>query len=248
MFLHDKTYDIDELARYNTHIHTHFSRCANPEMLAADIVKTADKAGLEIIALTDHDYPAKRNAVAVQRDELLSEIEKVEHNVKVLVGSELSAYGVGVFTNDISCDEALDYRLYTTNHFHQDYWHQPEDMTPRGYAEFMLAIMNSVLDERKADCFAHPFMAGYIHAFDDPHKVTRAFTDNDIGDILEKANALGTAWELNTVAVAGDPEFHRRYFQIGKEVGVTFNIGTDAHLLKNIDTKQFADMLKKTFY
>ena len=55
MFIHDKTYDIDELAKYNTHIHTHFSRCAKPEMIVADIVKAADAAGLEIIALTDHD-------------------------------------------------------------------------------------------------------------------------------------------------------------------------------------------------
>ena len=37
MFIHDKTYDIDELAKYNTHIHTHFSRCAKPEMIVADI-------------------------------------------------------------------------------------------------------------------------------------------------------------------------------------------------------------------
>lgn len=248
MFIHDKTYDIYELAKYNTHIHTHFSRCAKPEMIVADIVKAADAAGLEIIALTDHDYPNKKNAVAAQRLEILGELEKVEHNVKVLVGSELSAYGVGEFTNDIACDEALDYRLYTTNHFHQDYWKHPEVKTPRAYAEFMLAIMNSVLDMRKADCFAHPFMAGYIHAFDDPHEVTRAFTDNDIGDILTKANSLGTAWELNIGAVAGDPEFHHRYFQIGKEVGVTFNIGTDAHLLRNIDTHQFTDMLKKILY
>ena len=50
MFIHDKTYDIDELAKYNTHIHTHFSRCAKPEMIVAEIVKAADAAGLEIIA------------------------------------------------------------------------------------------------------------------------------------------------------------------------------------------------------
>ena len=41
MFFHEKTYDIDELIRYNMHIHTRFSRCAKPEMVAADIVKTA---------------------------------------------------------------------------------------------------------------------------------------------------------------------------------------------------------------
>ena len=247
MFIHDKTYDIDELAKYNTHIHTHFSRCAKPEMIVADIVKAADAAGLEIIALTDHDYPNKKNAVASAARNT-GELEKVEHNVKVLVGSELSAYGVGKFTNDIACDETLDYRLYTTNHFHQDYWKHPEVKTPRAYAEFMLAIMNSVLDMRKADCFAHPFMAGYIHAFDDPHEVTRAFTDNDIGDILTKANSSAPRGSLTSAPLLATPSSTTAISKSAKEVGVTFNIGTDAHLLRNIDTHQFTDMLKKILY
>ena len=76
MFIHDKTYDIDELAKYNTHIHTHFSRCANPETIIAVIVKAADAAGLELIALKDHDYPNKKNAVAAQRLEILGELRR----------------------------------------------------------------------------------------------------------------------------------------------------------------------------
>ena len=51
MFFHEKTYDIDELAKWNLHLHTNFSRCAKSEMKARDIVKAADKAGLEMIAL-----------------------------------------------------------------------------------------------------------------------------------------------------------------------------------------------------
>lgn len=248
MFFHEKTYDVDELMRHNMHIHTVFSGCAKREMTVTDIVKTADKCGLDIIALTDHNSFDRKNAVAAQRLEILKELETVEHKVKVYVGAELSAYGIGKFADDIDCDNSLDFRLYTTNHFHVDYWEHPEICTPRAYAEHMLAIMNGVIDSGRADCFAHPFMAGYIHAFPDRHDVTRAFTDNEIGDIMEKANNAEIAWELNTPAVLGDPEFFHRYFQIGKEVGVVFNIGTDAHMLERIDPKQFSEQYKKILY
>lgn len=248
MFFHEKTYDIDELARHNLHIHTRFSTCAKPEMIAADIVRTAEKCGLEMIALTDHNYIQKKNAVAQQRYDILRELKNVETSVKVLVGAELSAYGIGKFADNITSDNSLDYRLYTINHYHQSYWEHPEVKTPRAYAEHMLAIVDGVIESGRADCFAHPFMAGYIKAFDDPHEVTRAFTDNEIGDAMEKANKHEIAWELNVPAVLGDPEFYHRYFRIGKEVGVVFNMGTDAHKLCNIDTKQFVEQFKKILY
>ena len=245
MFLHEKTYDLDELARYNTHIHTAFSHCAKPEMKAPDIIKAAERAGLEIIALTDHNYPDEKNAVAQQRYEILRQIKDIETPVKVLIGAELSSYDIGKFADDISCDNSLDWRLYTTNHFHQGYWVHPREKTPRAYCEHMLAIMDKVIDSGRADAFAHPFMAKYISCFRDFRTVTAAFTDNEIGDIMEKGDRSEITWEINVPAVLGDPVFHRRYFQIGREVGVTFNIGTDAHKLKDIDTHRFLPELKR---
>ena len=248
MFLHEKTYDIDELARHNLHIHTRFSGCAKPEMKAVDIIKTAEAAGLEMIAMTDHNYIDRRNAVAQQRYDILREIADLQTNVKVYVGAELSAYGIGKFADDIACDNSLDYRLYTTNHYHQKYWEHPVEITPRAYAEHMLAIIDGVIESGRADCFAHPFMSGYIHAFDDFKDVTRAYTDNELGDIMIKAYEHGIAWEINVAAVMKDPEFHHRYFNIGKEAGIIFNMGTDAHLLCKVDPKNFADDLKRILY
>lgn len=248
MFLHEKTYDLDELARFNTHIHTTFSRCAKREMEARDIVAEADRCGLEIIALTDHNYPHKKNATAYQRLELLEQLKDFPHRVKVLIGAELSSYDIGKFADDIECDNALDWRLYTTNHYHQDYWVHPAQKTPRAYCEHMLAIMDKVIESGRADAFAHPFMAKYIDCFDDFKEVTRAFTDNEIGDTIEKANAAGITWELNIPAIYGDPDFHRRYFNIGRQCGAVFNIGTDAHALDKIDVRQFLPDLKKILY
>lgn len=246
MFFHEKTYDIDELVKCNMHIHTAFSRCAKPEMKVRDIVKTAEEAGLTMIALTDHDYPDEKNFVSEQRKYILSELG--ETKIKVLAGAELSCVGIGKFNNDEWCDLEMDYKLYTMNHFHMPYWEQPEDKTPRGYALQMLKMAESVIEMRKADCFAHPLMPGYIRTLPDENEVTKAYTDNELGDIMEKATKKEIAWELNTVAIKKYPEFFRRYFHIGKEVGVVFNIGTDAHLLCNVDSKQCAEKLKEILY
>lgn len=243
MFFHEKTYDIDELVKHNMHIHTTFSGCAKPEMTVQNIIRTAEKAGLEMIALTDHDNPENKNIVAPRREFLLSEIG--ETDIKVLVGAELSCTGIGKFLNDEDCDSQMDYKLYTMNHFHVSFWDQPEDKSPRGYAVQMLKMAESVIEMRKADCFAHPFMPGYIKTIPDRDDVTKAYTDNELGDIMEKATKKEIAWELNTSAVMRYPEFYHRYFQIGKEVGAIFNVGTDAHLLCNVNSKQFAEKLKE---
>lgn len=246
MFFHEKTYDIDELVKHNMHIHTTFSGCAKPEMKVKDIIRTAEKAGLTMIALTDHDDPDNKNIVAMRRKILLDEIG--ETDIKVLVGAELSCTGIGKFLNDEECDLQMDYKLYTMNHFHMPFWDQPEDKTPRGYAVQMLKMAESVIKMRQADCFAHPFMPGYVKTIPDRDDITKAYTDNELGDIMEKATKKEIAWELNVGAVMGFPEFSHRYFQIGKEVGAVFNIGTDAHKLCNVDSGQFAEKLKEILY
>lgn len=248
MFFHEKTYDIDELVRHNMHIHsTPFSGCAKPEMTVENIVKEAKEAGLSLIAITNHDGASKKNELANERKIILDEIGE-EKDIKILVGGELSCTGIGKFLNDEECDLQMDYKLYTLNHFHVSCWDQPEDKTPRGYAVQMLKMAESVIEMRKADCFAHPFMAGYIKCFEDKTLVTNEYTDNELGDIMEKANKKEIAWELNTSAILGNPEFYHRYFQIGKEVGCVFNVGTDAHKLCNVNSRQFADELKRILY
>jgi histidinol phosphatase-like PHP family hydrolase len=248
MFLHEKTYNLDDLTIYNTHTHSNFSHCAKKEMVAVDMIKAAEKAGIKVLAITDHNYPEQKNWVAQQRFELLRQIKDYQTDVKVFIGAELSSYDVGKFADDISCDMSLDWKLYTTNHFHQKYWAHPKEKTPRAYCELMLAIMDKVIDSGRADAFAHPFMAKYISCFKDFRIVTASFKDNEIGDIMEKATEHEITWELNVPAVFEDPVFYKRYFQIGKEVGVIFNIGTDAHELKNIDVKQFIPELKRILY
>ncbi len=246
MIYAEPVYDLDTLAKVNLHIHTHYSHCAKREMLVPDIIRAAEKAGLTAIALTDHFNDADSDeAYMEQIDTLKNEAAGTGTDLKILFGFELSAYGIGKYREKIETNRALDYRLYSCNHFQQAYWEHPEDRSPRGYAEFSLAIVNALLGSGRADCVAHPLIGKYIKCFADRTEVSRAYKDSEIGDMAARARSRGVALELNTGAVLGDPALARRLWNLGREAGATFHFGTDAHSLDKIDTKTRIDEIKK---
>lgn len=249
MYFHDKTYDIDILARQNLHIHTNFSGCAKEEMTVANIVDTAVNAGLDMIALTDHFNADNSNEQCIERNRLLREqATRTGTDLKILFSNELSCYGIGKTLENEDVRQAMDYRLYTCNHYHLDFWEQPEDKSARGYAVHTYKVISSIIRSGLADCIAHPIMAGYVRSMrDDVGALSRALTDNELGDLLELAASNEVAFEINIGAVRKDPELARRMWFLGKEAGTYFNFGTDAHILKNINTTELANLAKELF-
>ena len=238
----EKTYDIKELARHNLHIHTTNSGCAKPEMILRDIIKEAERCSLKTIALTDHSNLGDEDRIVrIGNARLHKELKEIETDVKVLIGSEVSVYGFGKYSETKEVNDSLEFRLYSQNHYHVSFWEHPEDRSPRGYVRDMIRNLEELFRSGRADAVAHPFSGGYIHAFEDKTAVPNAFTDNELGDILTKARDADCAFEINVGPFISMPEFSRRYFNIGKEVGVAFTLGTDAHTLNRIDTMQFVD-------
>ena len=239
-------YDLEELATWNMHIHTAFSLCAKPEMRIVDIVREARNAGLTQIAITDHFNTANLDRMEQIRT-LKTELAEAgwnEPNLKILYGAELSAYGVGKFLDPLEVNILLDYRLYTYNHYQLDFWEHPEDKSPRGYVDHALRILTGIFREKRADSIAHPFIGRFIHCFEDRTMVTRAITDNELGDIMVLGKENCCAWELSVNSILADPDFGRRYWRIGKEAKVVFNLATDAHRLRDIDPHNLLNQVK----
>lgn len=250
MYIHEPTYDIDELFSANYHIHTNLSRCGKKEMVLADIVNAAKKAGLREIAVTDHINPFESPKIERNLRRLVPQREQLKTDVKIYIGAELSAHGESKYTLKYS-DKKLEYCLYSHNHYHMRGWEQPEDRSPSGYKEHCKKVLYNVINSGKADCMAHPFIDRYIvREFEDEFGftfgcITNLWTDNEIGDIMEAGKAKKVAWEINTTALMPYKDFMRRYFHIGKEIGVCFNLGTDAHALQNIDPSPLKEFFIK---
>ena len=247
MFVLEKTYDFDELVRQNVHTHTVFSKCAKPEMIFEDMVKTAERVGLATLAITDHsdlddgiDTPA--NFLILKE-----RLARIDTSVRVLIGAELSAYGVGKYAEPYEVDRALDFASYSHIHYHLMSWEHPEDRSPRGYAAHELEILNALFDTDRADNIAHPFSPCKMPFFNEEEKAATlaAITENELGDILEKGERARCSWEIHTPTFLRFPEFSRRFWNVGREVGVHFTLGTDAHTLAAIDPRPYALRLRE---
>lgn len=241
-------YDLSSLARFNCHVHTNFSTCANVEMTVPNILASAKDSGLEGVAFVNHHHSRKHN-ILNDIGQLKNEIEACRTKLKVFVGAELSAFGIGKYCDSIETNRMINYRLYACNHYHLSFWEHPVTKSPRAYAEHSLAILTCLLKSQRADCIAHPFIAEYLARYlkdklYDHTSVTKAISDKELADILELGKNNDVAWELNAKVLLEDPQFARRYWNIGREVGVSFHFGTDAHRLSEIDPRQYIGRLK----
>ena len=83
--------------------------------------------------------------------------------------------------------------------------------------------------------------------FNDEQKAATlsALTDNELGDIFEKGERAQCSWELHSSTLLCFPEFAYRFFNIGRETGVHFCVGTDAHSLAALAPEGLAERLKE---
>ena len=213
------------------HVHTALSQCADRDMEIEAIVAAAAGLGLRTIALTNHHHPdeddRRLRATLAQRDEWQA---RGGGPVRVVVGAEFSAYGIGLYSDTPETNRLAEFRLYAPNHYHHPAWERPADTSPRGYAEHALAVIRATILSGRADCLAHPFTGDYLRGIlESPLEVTRVLADEELAGVLELARTRDVAMELNAKAVIRDPDFARRFWRIGRQAGVRFLFGSDAH-------------------
>ena len=250
MFMLERTYDPAELVRHNVHTHSVYSLCAKREMTLEAMIRRAEADGLKTLAVTDHSDPGDDIDTYANFLAYKERLKTIDTPVRVLIGAELSAYGVGKFGEPYEVDKALDFASYSHIHYHLESWEHPEDRSPRGYAEHELAVLNALFETDRADHIAHPFSPTKMHFFNEDQKAATlsALSDNALGDMLEKGEKAQCSWELHTPTLFRFPDFARRFFHLGKEIGVHFCVGTDAHTLSALAPENLAERLTELLF
>ena len=243
MFHLERCYDIDELLTKNMHMHTKFSGCAKPEMEFEALVRKAVESGFDCIAITDHSNLGDSITRCFEEEKKLR--DSLQTDIKILIGSELSNYGVGKYSETPEVMNSLEYRLFAQNHYHLSWWEHPEDKSPEGYVAHMTACLEELFRSGHADCIAHPLAPIKLKAFSNPYMLLNALTDNVIGNLMEKAEAAEVSWELHRGVVWAWPDFARRFFNIGREVGAHFVYASDAHSLATVGVEDVREFYKK---
>lgn len=239
-------YDIDELTLYNMHVHlSPYSTCASLEMRVSEVIAECNKQQYSAVAFTNHFHeitcPMESDNKKIRRAASV-----YQKNFKLYIGMELSAVGCGQTLDTTEQNKSLDYRLYACNHYSRDSWLQPCDRTVDGYINHCFENTKQLILSNKADTVAHPLHGKFIELLEDNTLVTNGYSDDMIAELMTLCKNNDVGWEINLSSVRLYPQLNKRFWNIGKEVGVTFIYGSDAHNLKTLDRKAAADFLKSS--
>ena len=104
MFVLERTYEPAELVRHNMHAHSVCSLCAKKEMTLEAMIRRAEEAGLKTLAVTDHSDPLDDIDTYANFLAYKERLKRIDTPVRVLIGAELSAYGVGKYGEPYEVD------------------------------------------------------------------------------------------------------------------------------------------------
>ncbi len=239
------------MPKYDLHVHTKLSSCAKPEAIAADYIARAKEMGLTAIAFTDHMWdsavPGASNWYKPQDYahicELKAELPAADPSLKILFGCECECdkYGVVGISEEVAAQ--LDILLVPHSHTHMKDFTIPaalrEDDAVHGryLVEHFMHIINSPV-AKYVTVIPHPFAAvGCPTA----QNVLNSIPTSALEECCAAAKEKNIALEINTSCFAGMNEeqmrncAYLRLFEIARQAGCRFTIGSDAHSIPGMD-------------
>jgi DNA polymerase (family 10) len=200
------------------HCHTDYSDGA---ATLEEMVNAAKELGWAYIGISDHSESAfyagglKRDKVARQHDEI-DRLNSRMNEFRILKGIEADILADGRLDYDSDFLERFDYVIGS---IHSRFSMDGDTMTKR-----VLAAM----DDPHLTILAHP--TGRLLLSREPYPI-------DIPAVLEKAARVGVAVELNADPHRLDLDW--RYCREAKALGVTIEIGPDAHSTPGLENVHF---------
>jgi len=201
-------------------LHCH-SDCSDGTATIEEMANAAKERGWDYIGISDHSESAFY-AGGLKRDKLLrqqDEIDRLNAEMKgfrILKGIEADILADGRLDYDA---EILDGFDYVVGSIHSRFSMDGDAMTKRVLAAF---------DDPHLTILAHP--TGRLLLTREPYPI-------NIEAVLKKAARVGVAVELNADPHRLDLDW--RYCRQAKELGVTIEIGPDAHSTAGLDNVHF---------
>lgn len=223
---------------FDNHIHTCF--CGHADAMTIPvIVETADKLGLERIAIVEHIYsPAELPLI----EKIKSQVAGLCHDCKVIVGAEVDVDGKktdGSLVVENSQLEGIDFIIGAIHYVPGEnfYPHSPDDC-PLNADELMARWQSSLVglvSNPIIDVLAHPARLPGV-------ATDMNITFNHILSILEDAAQISAenniAWEINNLTGAKIQQDFRSHWylltQSAIDAGLDITYGSDAHCPEDI--------------
>ena len=200
------------------HCHTDYS---DGSATIEEMALAAKKRGWDYIGITDHSQSAFY-AGGLKRDKLQRQLDEIDElnasldGFRILKGIEADIMADGRLDYDAGILDQLD---FVVGSIHSRFSMDRDAMTRR---------VLTALDDPHLTILAHP--TGRLLLSREPYAI-------DIEAVLEKAADVGAAVELNADPHRLDLDW--RYCRQAKELGVTIEIGPDAHSTPGLDNVHF---------
>ena len=234
--------------RYDLHVHTNLSDCAQREAYPEPFIAIAEKLGQSVLGFADHSWAKGVEGASpwykkqpfdrlIERRESLNRyLDEHPTDVNVLIGAE-GEYANFLLGVDEDAAAVTDYIIIPHDHVHMKGFVIPDGYNHAEVAKFLLDSFESLCVHPKRDLFVglcHPLVP-CCHPWEYKNEVYRHITDAQIHDALCAAKKAGIWLELNVSEFAGVPEneWHNyeyaRFFHAAKENGNLLYRGSDAH-------------------
>ncbi len=227
------------------HLHTWLSPCATPDrsLCSVDVYAAeAARLGLETIAITDHfalPSPALpdwyRGLGPGIIDQVARSASSVTNGVEILIGCEAEMLAPGAVTIDADFARTLDLVILAASHLHFEEIGPPAGSPPATVAAALMDFFAAAVALPYVDVVAHPFVIPH-EPFGPAASYISLIEDDDFRRLASIAAANSVALEINGSMAARD-DYRRlmpRFFQIAREEGVKFSVGSDAHSVKDM--------------
>ena len=232
------------MPKYDLHVHTSLSSCAKPEASAAGYIALAKEMGLTTIAFTDHLWdsaiPGASDWYKPQNFEHICQLKKelpaADPSLKILFGceTECDMHGTVGVSEEVAAQ--LDVLLVPNSHTHMRFVMDRalrEDDAAHGLymVKHFMQIMESPL-AKYITAVPHPFSAVGCPTVEN---VVNLLPTSAIEECCAAAREKNIALEINTACFPGMEgeaianSAFVRVFQLAREAGCRFTLGSDAH-------------------
>jgi DNA polymerase (family X) len=200
------------------HCHTDYS---DGSATIEEMANAAKERGWDYIGITDHSESAfyagglKRDKLELQHEEI-DRLNAKTPEFRILKGIEADILADGRLDYDAAVLDRFD---YVVGSIHSRFSMDEDTMTKR---------VLDAMDDPHLTILAHP--TGRLLLSREPYAIR-------IEDVLEKAARTGVAIELNADPHRLDLDW--RYCRQARELGITIEIGPDAHSANGLDNVHF---------
>ena len=233
--------------RIDFHVHTHFSKCADRNMIPADMIKRFEGKGYTHLGFSDHLNSSEdlENIAILKKD-----IALLTTPIQIFLGCEIDLIAPGKITMGKEIRNHVDFVLLSATHYqsHVDFY-APKSLEPEDVADNVFRMFEAACSIPYADVIAHPFscfglsrylpgdLANWEGREIDISYLVPMIMEMDIEEALDKALKSGIAMEISPKSM--NPQLLDGildFYALCKEMGLKFSIGDDTHSVDTIGT------------